>query len=175
MRRCVGLLPGRQVAARVSAIGRRDRQSIVIANVAQGACHCGMAIRQRETGCTVIENSGGPSCNRMAGCALRGPGWKSRRDVVRYVPAKRLGALECCLMASITIRRTESVVVVHMAGSAGRRRRGHMRSRQSKPGNAVIERCSGPSLGRMTSRTVRGSESRSRCRVHRIIRLLPGR
>jgi len=50
VRRSVGLLPGRQVAAGVPAIGRGDRQCIVVVDVAQIAGHGRVAIGQRETG-----------------------------------------------------------------------------------------------------------------------------
>jgi hypothetical protein len=43
-----GLLPGRQVASRISAIRRGYRQSIVVADVARNAGSSGMGIGQRE-------------------------------------------------------------------------------------------------------------------------------
>jgi hypothetical protein len=79
-----------------------------------------MAIGQRETRCTVIKDSCSPSGDRVAGCTLRRAGWKSSGDVIRYASAQCLGALESRLVAPVTVRRTEGVVVVHMAGDAGR-------------------------------------------------------
>ena len=134
-----------------------------------------MAIGQWETSCTVIKDSRGPGGNRVARCTLRRRGWKSGRDVVRYVSAKRLGAQESRLVAAIAIRRTEGVVVVHMAGGAGRRRRRHVRSSQRKPGSAVVEICRRPTHCCMTYRTVGRCKLRARRGVHRIVRLLPGR
>ena len=77
-------------------------------------------------------------------------------------------------MATVTIRRIERVVVVHMAGRAGRRRRGHVRSGQGEPGDAVIERRRGPAGRRMASGAIRRGKSGAGSGVHRIIRLLPG-
>jgi len=114
-----------------------------------------MAIGQRETGCTVIEDSRSPSRNRMARCTLRRPSRESCRDVVRYVSAKRLSSLEVRLVAAITVRRTERVVVVHMAGNAGRRRRRHVRSDQGKSSRAVIKGGRRPTYCCMAYRTVR--------------------
>ena len=95
--------------------------------------------------------------------------------MIRDRSAYRGGALEGCLVAPVTIRRIQCVIVVHMARSAGRRRRGHVRSRQSETGNAVIERRRVPTFSRMAGGTIHRRESRSSCRVHWIIRLLPGR
>ena len=78
-------------------------------------------------------------------------------------------------MATITICRAEGVVVVDMAGSAGRRGRRHMRSRQGKPRGAVIERCRRPTYRRMACCAVGGRKSWPGRGVHRIIRLLPSR
>ena len=66
MYRIVGLLPGRQMAAGVPAIGRRDRQRIIVADVAQIASHGRMAIGQWEAGCIVIEDPRSPGGNRVA-------------------------------------------------------------------------------------------------------------
>ena len=134
-----------------------------------------MAIGQRETGRIVIKDSRGPGGNRVACCTLRRACWKSSRDVVRYTPTKRLGALEIRLVATIAVRRTECVVVVHMAGGTGRRRRRHMRSGQSEPGSAVVKSCRCPTHRRMAHRTIRCRKLRARRGVHRIVRLLPGR
>ena len=61
MRRIVGLLPGRQMASRVAAVGRCNRQRVVIVDVARRAgrrfprrCHL-VRIRQRETRGRVVE------------------------------------------------------------------------------------------------------------------------
>jgi len=80
VRRGVGALPaaakvGVQVAAGISAIGRRDSQCIIIVDVAGSAGLIGVAIRQRETGGAVIESLSQPTdivvastanCNRKS-------------------------------------------------------------------------------------------------------------
>jgi hypothetical protein len=58
--------------------------------VALRASNCRqMAIGQREAGCTVIEDSRGPSRDRVAGSTLRRCNWKPGRNVVWYGPADR--------------------------------------------------------------------------------------
>jgi len=164
-----------QVAAGISAIGRRDRQCVIVIDVAQTAGHGCMAIGQREPSRAVIKYARGPSGDRVAGRAGRSRSRESCRDVVRNVPANRCGALEGRLVAAITIRRIEAVVVADMAGGARRRRWRHMRSRQGKSGSTVIERRRSPTGGRMASRAIRHCKSRSGCGVHRRGGLLPSR
>jgi hypothetical protein len=55
MYRIVCLLPSRRMALRVSAIGRGDRQSVIIIDVARCASEVGMAVGQQESRSTVIE------------------------------------------------------------------------------------------------------------------------
>jgi len=45
MRRSIGCLPSRQMASRGSTSGRRNRQRIIVVDVAERASHGGMAIR----------------------------------------------------------------------------------------------------------------------------------
>jgi len=68
----IGLLPGGQVALRVSAIGGGNRQIVVVVDVAQIAGHVGMPIRQQEPGRAVIECCRRPTGSRVAGRAVRG-------------------------------------------------------------------------------------------------------
>jgi len=65
------LLPGCQVALRVAAIGRRDRQGIVVVDVAQIAGHVGMPVGQQETGRAVVECRCGPTSRCVACRAIR--------------------------------------------------------------------------------------------------------
>jgi len=69
MDRVLGLLPGRQMASRIAAIGRGDHQIIVIVNMTKGAGHIRMAIGQQETGRAVVELGVQPTVERMAGIA----------------------------------------------------------------------------------------------------------
>ena len=72
MDRIVGLLPCRQVAARVATIGRLSVQRIVAADVALRASHHLarrgelVRVRQRETGSAVIKLAVCPNRNRVA-------------------------------------------------------------------------------------------------------------
>jgi hypothetical protein len=97
--------------------------------VAQIAGRGGVPVGECKAGCIVIEDSRSPGGHCMAGGALRRCRGEAGRDVIRDVPAHRGGAQEGRLVAAITIRRFEGVVVAHMAGGAGRRRRGNVRPR----------------------------------------------
>ena len=118
----VRALPSGQMAAGISAVRRGNGQRIVVVDVAQRACHAGVSVGQRESGRIVIKNSSRPRSNRVAGRAGRGSRRETSRDVVRNVTTNRCGALECCRVASITVRRIQRVIVVHMARRAGGRR-----------------------------------------------------
>jgi hypothetical protein len=67
----VRLLPGGQMALRISAICRRDRQIVIVVDVAQIAGHVGVPARQREPGRAVVKRRGGPTDRSMAGRAIR--------------------------------------------------------------------------------------------------------
>lgn len=92
------------MATRSAASSWCDIQRIVVVDVAQIARHGGMTIGQRKSSRVVVENSGGPRCDRVARGAGRGSRWKPRRDVVRYVPANGCGAGKRRLVASVTVR-----------------------------------------------------------------------
>ncbi len=55
MHRIIGLLPGREMALRVAAIGRRDRQIVIVVDVAGGARHIRVALSERESRLAVKE------------------------------------------------------------------------------------------------------------------------
>ena len=55
MDRIVGLLPSDQMAAGIAAIGRRNRQMVIIADVAQSAGHIGVPGGERKSRNSVIE------------------------------------------------------------------------------------------------------------------------
>ena len=65
-----GLLPFRQVAAGVPAVGRRDRQSVVVVDMARSAGHVGVPIGQQETRRAVIEDRRGPGNRVVASRAV---------------------------------------------------------------------------------------------------------
>jgi len=172
--RGIRLLPRGQMAPGIAAIGRRDRQSVVVVDVAQIARHSRMGIRQREAGRAVIKDSRSPRRNRVACGASHSRGREPGRDVIRYVASNRRGALESRLVAAVAIGRAERVVVVGMAGSAGRWRRGHVRPGQGKPRGAVVECCRRPTDRRVAGGTIRRRKGRSGCGMDWIIGLLPG-
>ena len=167
-------LPGRQMASGISAIGRRNRQSIVVVDVAQGALHTRMSVGQRESSRVVVEHSSRPGSNRVASGACRCGSWETGRDVIRHVAANRRGALESSRVATVTIRRIQRVVVAHMARRAGSRRRRHVRAGQSKSCRAVIKSSRRPAGRIVASGAVHRSKRGSRSGVNRIVGLLPG-
>jgi len=95
--------------------------------------------------------------------------------VIGNVAANRGRALERCRMAAHAIGRIQGVIVVDVAGGAGRRRRRHVRSRQRESGHAVIKRSGIPTNSCVASRAIGRPERRTRRGVHGIVRALPGR
>ena len=96
MNRVIRLLPGRQVASRVPAVIRRDRQGVVVIDVARGAGHVGMAVGQHEAGLAVVKLGGrGPTGRVMARLAigkgeLRSSRWMRR--IIRLLPSRQMAA-----------------------------------------------------------------------------------
>lgn len=174
MHRIVGLLPGGQMALRISAVGGRNRQRIVVIDVAKIAGHVGMAVGQREAGGVVIENSRGPGGDGVACRAGRSGDRESSGHVIGNVAADGGSALEGGLVASVAIRRVQHVVIVDVAGGAGRGRRRHVRAGQREAGSVVIEDRRGPAHRVVARRAIPCRERRARSGVHRIIGLLPG-
>jgi len=79
MDRVCGLLPGRQVALGVPAIGRRNGQIVIVIDVARSARHVRVAIGQQETRYAVVESSVQPGIEGMARFAR---GWEICRHVI---------------------------------------------------------------------------------------------
>lgn len=174
MHRSGGLLPRGQVALRVSAIGGRNHQAVIVVDVAKIAGHVGVSARQRESGGGVIEDASGPRRNRMAGGAGGSGDREPSRHVIGHCAANRGRALECGLVAAVTIRGIQRVVVADMAGRAGSRCRRHVRPGQRESGDAVIEGRSGPSRGSVAVGAVRSGKRGTGSRVHRGCGSLPG-
>ena len=95
-----------QVASGIAAVSRRNAQRIVAIDVAQRARGRCVGIRQREPGGGVVEHPGGPSCNRVAGSALRGSCWESCCNVVWNTAANRCSALERRRVAAVAVGGT---------------------------------------------------------------------
>jgi hypothetical protein len=109
VRGSVGSLPASaiirtEVAAGISAIGRRNAQRVVAVNVAERASHGCVRVRQRKSSGVVVKNSRRPCRDGMAGGAGRRSCRETGGEVVRNVAANRCGALECRRVASIAIR-----------------------------------------------------------------------
>ena len=134
----------------------------------------GVGANQRESSGAVVKHSGGPSGNGVAGSARGGGGRETRSDVIRYVATNRRRGVPRRDVAGHAVRGVQRVIVIDMAGSAWRRCRRHVRSGQSKSGQAVIERRGGPTNSRVASRAIIQSKCGTCSRVHRIGGLLPG-
>lgn len=160
----------------IAAVRRLDIQRVIIVDVAlraRGHLACRrhlVRIRQRETRGRVIECRVGPVRGVVATGALRSR--EARGHVIRHRAAQGLRARPLRLVASVAVRICcrQRVVVVHMARRA---RCGQMRAGQRPARDAVIKRSRIPSNSRVALRAIRCRKSRSRRRVHRIIRPLP--
>jgi len=182
--RIVGLLPGGQVTPGIPAVIWLNRQCRIVPHMALVAArHLPgrrnlMRVRQRETGVCVIERGIRPQNRVMALRAQRSR--ETRRNVIRYRPAKCRRAVPGCLMAAVTVRvrARERVVVVDVAIGAEvdfARRSQLMGTHQRPPRRSMVEGYIGPQRGTVARRAVRRRERRSRRRVCRVIGLLPGR
>jgi hypothetical protein len=100
VRRALGLLPGRQMATGIAAIGRSDLQVVVVVDVATGARHIGVTGRQRETRGAVIELGVEPTVEIVAALAIGG----RKRWTCTGVGWVR-GALPILQVAGIALRR----------------------------------------------------------------------
>jgi hypothetical protein len=119
--RVVRLLPGCEMALRVSAVRWLRRQIVVSVDVAQSALHVGVSLCQREASRAVVEVTSRPGGDGVAGRASRGRRGESCSNVVRHVAAERLRAVPGGLVATHAVVRAQRVVIVDVAGSAGRR------------------------------------------------------
>jgi hypothetical protein len=182
MNRVIGLLPRRQMASGISAICGRNRQIVVVVDVAGNAAwHLAavsdqrVRIRQREAERVVVERAVRPFRDRMAGRASGGRRGKARRDVVRNASAEGRRAVPRCLMAAHAVRRIQRVVVVDVAGQTGRGSRRSVRSCECESRHTVVEGSGIPPFGSMAIGAVSDGKPRAGRRVGRVIGLLPGR
>lgn len=171
----IRLLPGRQVTSGVTATGGGNIQAVVVVDVAGRTGHIRVAIGQRKTKCSVIKLSVRPLCDRVALRACRRGVRKARLNVIGHVSAIARRLVPVGDVTAIAVRRVQRVVIVDMARSAWRRCGRHVCTDQREAGHAVIERGRVPTLGGVAIRTICGRERRTGRRMHRIIRLLPGR
>jgi len=146
VRGVIGGVVGGQVAVAVAAVGGLDAQTVVATDVAlralrnlAGGRHL-MRVGEREAGGAVIEDAGSPSGDGMATGAGTGGGGEVCGHVVRHIAAHGLRAVPGGLVATHAIGRGETVIVVDVAGSAGRGIGRHVRAGEGKTCNAVVER-----------------------------------
>jgi len=138
----IRLLPGCQVALRVAAIRWRNRQIVVVVDMARSAGHIRMAIRQQESRRAVIEDGRGPGNRVVASRAVAYRKCSARRRVhriVRLLP----GCQVASRVAAICWRDRQIVVVVDVAGRTWHIR---MAIRQQESRRAVIELCAQPTV-----------------------------
>jgi len=68
----VGLLPGREVAAGVAAIGGSNLEIVIVVGMATGAGNVGVACGERKPRGAVVELGSEPTIERMTALAIRG-------------------------------------------------------------------------------------------------------
>ena len=166
-------VPILQVAGRVAAIIRLNRQRVVVADVARGAgsgrgrdVHAG----QREAGDAVVERAQvGPRDGIVALRAIRSrksrPG-RSVRRVVRLLPGGQVAAS----VAAIRWRDLKIVVVIDVALRASN---GRVGVGQRKPCAGMVKGRGIPTRRVMAITATRQGEGLRRIGVRRIIGLLP--
>jgi len=167
--RSIRLLPGRQMALRIPAIRRRDRQIIIVVDVAQRAGHIRVPRRQRKSRRAVVEYGRRPAHRIVAGRAVRRRKRRPRRWMHR-IRGRLPGRQMASRIPAIVRRDRQIIIVVDVAQRAG-----HIRVpvRQQKSRRAVVELGVRPIIKRVARRAVRRRKCRSRRRVHRIRRRLP--
>jgi hypothetical protein len=151
------LLPFRKMASRTSAVRWRNRQIVVVVDVAGSAGHIRVAVRQQESCGRMVEIGRVPALGGMAGRAIRdGKDGPRRRvyGIVGLLPGRQV-ALR---IPAVRRRDLQIVVVVDVAGCAS-----HvgMAVRQRKSRGIVIKFRTHPTVKRMA-----GFASRRELRAH---------
>jgi len=123
--RIVGRLPGRQMASRIAAVIRSNRQRVVVVDVAirtsrnfSGRGQL-MRIRQWEAGHGVIEGRRSPRNRVVTGGAVRHAESRACRGmhgVIRLLPGRQVASR----VSAVRCRDIQAVIVIDMAGSARR-------------------------------------------------------
>ena len=93
--RCGGLLPSRQMASGVAAVRRRNRQSVVVVDMARSAGHVGVPVGQQEARGAVIEDRRGPGNGVVASRAVGHAKSRARRRVhwiIRLLPSRQMAS-----------------------------------------------------------------------------------
>ena len=149
MGRIIGLLPGRQVALRVSAIRRRNRQIVVVVDMAGSAGDIGVPVGKQKAGGGVVKVCSVPALGGVAVGAICDGKCRAGRGVGRII-----GLLPGCQVAlrisAIRGRNRQIVVVADMAGSAGDI---GVPVRQGESRGVMIELCAEPTVERVARAT----------------------
>jgi len=173
----------RQVALRVAAICRLNRQRRVIAHMALVAARDLpgrrnlMRVRQREARVRMIKRRIRPHDCVVALRAQRGR--EARRNMVRHGPTKRWRAVPGRLVTAVAIRvrSGKRIVVAHVAVRAGIDLAGwrHLvRARQCPARSSMVKRYICPQGRSMAGRAIGRSKGCARCGVRGIVGRLPG-
>jgi len=93
MHRIVRLLPGGQMALRIAAIALRNRQVVIVIDVAGDARNVGMPVGQQKSSGTVIELGVQPCIERVALRAVRRGKERARLSVIRICRAQKIGQM----------------------------------------------------------------------------------
>lgn len=163
MRRIVGLVVIRQVAVLAGTGG----QIVVVVDVARGAGHVCVPIRQRKASGTVIESGRRPIDGVVASGAISSGKNRTGGRVRRIV-----GLVVLRHVAVLAGAGAQVVVVIDVASGAGNV---CVPIREWEARRTVIEDHTRPAGGVVALRAVCRCERRSGARVTRIIRLLPCR
>lgn len=110
----------------------------------------------------MIEFAIGPGSDRVTARTGCRSGREVGSDVIRNVTAEGLRFVPIRLMTRQAVRGVQRVIVVDVAGGAGRRSRRHVRANKRETGDAVIKRSRVPTLGRVALGTIRGGERSAR-------------
>ena len=163
VRRIIGLLPGRQVALRVAAIGRRNLQIVVVVDMAvRASIHFArgsqlVRTRQRKPGGAVIKIGRLPG-NRVVATGASRHGKNRRRSGVFGIRGLLPGRQMALRIAAIRGRDCQVIVAVDVARSA---RNVGVAVCKEEARRAVIEFCSQPAIKGMAAITGLGKLRRN--------------
>lgn len=169
----VGLLPGSEMATGVAAVGWRDFETVVVADVTGDAGNRRVFVGEGETKRSMVEFSIGPLGDGVAlgtsGCIRREAGL----DMIGDAAAESRSFVPIGRVAAEAIRGFKSVVVVDMARRARCWSRRHVSADQGEASNAVVKGSGIPALGGMAGRAIRRGKSGSGRSMRRVGGLLP--
>jgi len=157
------------MAARVAAIRWRNRQIVVVIDVAACTGHIGVAVCQRETRRAVVEDDVGPARRAVALGAVRDRERGARLRVWRVVCLLPSGQMAAGV-AAVCGCNLQIVIVIDVAARA---RDVGVTSRQREAGGAVVELGTQPTVETVATLAIAGRKRWARARVWRVRRTLP--